>query len=584
MRLKWTVLAKSVSLAVFTGVSSIVVILIANFYVDHLTPVYVIRRPKSDEDGNVQHFAQISDLHLSVGAPERLEDFGLFMAFAKAKIRPSALLVTGDVTEAKNPDNVYDSHQIESEWIAYANVVSRYKASFPILDIRGNHDAFGVDQVNNDFFANFSVSGASRSYAETVGDLTFVGVDMTPSPGFRQPYNFMGYFGLDEEKRLVDVLSSNPRPNLFFGHYPLSLVETESGVDLTEKIQGVYLCGHLHTLYGSARRMWTRKSSGVLEVELGDWKIERRFRIGAFQNGRDFTFVDATFEANGDNFVVLVTKPEQRLFETLLESPSSTVIEALIFSSLDIAKIEASIDGGRTYATLTRKSELKFATEAAFSEPWTILFKATFIDGRVAFQEWSAFPIPSVISGLVLMSDWTVISRFVFYGLLGVTLSILGFCRAFKRQIRCRFFRGLALFSADDGLFYATVAFILYLAFMPWTLGYVLEKRLGVVFAWGVLMTDTWEKTCGANMTYVYGFFAVLTLLWPTLATTSQVALKRLDGHAIDLKLKVGMILAALAQFRHIVVQGLTYGVLAAFSPFGVGWALFGAFCANRVL
>lgn len=38
-----------------------------------------------------------------------------------------------------------------------------------------------------------------------------------------------------------------------------------------------YLCGHLHTLFGLMRKMYTRHSNGMLELELGDWKISRMY-------------------------------------------------------------------------------------------------------------------------------------------------------------------------------------------------------------------------------------------------------------------------------------------------------------------
>lgn len=40
-----------------------------------------------------------------------------------------------------------------------------------------------------------------------------------------------------------------------------------------------YLCGHLHTLAGIAPEMFTSHPEGFFELELGDWKDNRRFRI-----------------------------------------------------------------------------------------------------------------------------------------------------------------------------------------------------------------------------------------------------------------------------------------------------------------
>jgi hypothetical protein len=37
-----------------------------------------------------------------------------------------------------------------------------------------------------------------------------------------------------------------------------------------------YLCGHLHTLGGLVNSFYTRHTNGLLELELGDWKGNRR--------------------------------------------------------------------------------------------------------------------------------------------------------------------------------------------------------------------------------------------------------------------------------------------------------------------
>ena len=38
-----------------------------------------------------------------------------------------------------------------------------------------------------------------------------------------------------------------------------------------------YLCGHLHTLGDLVPNMYTRQKTGMLELELGDWKINRMY-------------------------------------------------------------------------------------------------------------------------------------------------------------------------------------------------------------------------------------------------------------------------------------------------------------------
>lgn len=55
-------------------------------------------------------------------------------------ISPSLVLVTGDITHAKFPDNLF-SQQFEEEWHSYQGVLKkcRVREKLPWLDLRGNH-------------------------------------------------------------------------------------------------------------------------------------------------------------------------------------------------------------------------------------------------------------------------------------------------------------------------------------------------------------------------------------------------------------------------------------------------------------
>ena len=189
-----------------------------------------------------------------------------------------------------------------------------------------------------------------RTYMESIGNIDFLAIDMTPSPGFRQPYNFMGYLTIADEQELRHLLrlSQNER-RIILGHYPLSLIETESGNDLTKILTGeIYMCGHLHTLLGRVNKMYAWHSDEkLLELELGDWKDERRFRLAAFVHN-SFTFVDQNFQLDGSNLALLAIQSDDEF------------VQILTFSEISVEWIGVSINGLGEYKRMQLINQSKY--------------------------------------------------------------------------------------------------------------------------------------------------------------------------------------------------------------------------------
>lgn len=84
---------------------------------------------------------QISDLHISVFRdPGRISHFQQFCDNTIKKIKPSVVLASGDLTDAKTKDNL-GSSQVKTEWIYYYNIIKESGVTDDTiwLDIRGNH-------------------------------------------------------------------------------------------------------------------------------------------------------------------------------------------------------------------------------------------------------------------------------------------------------------------------------------------------------------------------------------------------------------------------------------------------------------
>ena len=156
---------------------------------------------------------------------------------------------------------------------------------------RGNHDSFDVHSFSDksNYFRTHSGVSEGRGQAHSSSYLTtlhhegtnysFIAVDATLSPGPKKVFNFLGY--LTEEKlaelsRLTKQAKVTSDSTVFFGHFPTSCIVSD--VAVTEVMSGglVYLSGHLHTLGGLAPQLYTIHHSGTPELELADWKENRR--------------------------------------------------------------------------------------------------------------------------------------------------------------------------------------------------------------------------------------------------------------------------------------------------------------------
>ena len=107
----------------------------------------------------------------------------------------------------------------------------------------------------------------------------------------------------------------------------------------------------MHTLGGVLERMYGRHRNGLLELELGDWKYNRGYRIMSFDNGL-FSFKDFRFWPNTarNDLHVLITNPKDAQFKTgfkrepLEEMRLSSHIRFLVFSRHQVTGVKVYID------------------------------------------------------------------------------------------------------------------------------------------------------------------------------------------------------------------------------------------------
>lgn len=123
-----------------------------------------------------------------------------------------------------------------------------------------------------------------------------------------------------------------------------SVVDTQTPADVLCSLprnSGPYLCGHYHTVFNIAEQMYYMHDGNSLELELGDFKKNRKYRVLAVDNGL-LSFVDVEY---GKFPVILVTNPKDAMFHLPGYEPThrialSTHIRVLVFT--DEAEIDVS--------------------------------------------------------------------------------------------------------------------------------------------------------------------------------------------------------------------------------------------------
>lgn len=488
-------------------------------------------------------FIQISDLHISKYVYLDIkDDLKEFFSTTLDTIKPKVVIASGDLTDAKDSDGV-DSFQQKEEWDTYKNLLEDYAVSNKTvyLDIRGNHDTFDVTSYKDphNYFITHSMAGPSHttSYITTIKDegktFSFVALDATLNPGPKKVFNFFGYLSDSQLETLSELKATADQSDyqIYFGHFPSSCIVSSTPVMQMMTGGLVYLSGHLHTLGGLAPQLYTLHHTGTPELELGDWKENRRYRILAVDNG----LLSFTDQDHGSWPAVLVTNPKRADFiapqvdrvENIL---ASKVIRVLAFSPNEISQVRVKINKEDWV-------DCEEASDNVFTTAWDPtdyvgtenVLKVEVIDGFGDSKEISQnFVVDtnsiqqlkySLYARLILMSEPHSVLQFCWFSSFLLCISPLLLARYCPHKLESVTGQGLAhqlkMFARHKFLFNMYTFTCLYVTFGPWHVGEILSGHLGFIFPWATIVRGT---VLPSFYPYVFSFVHLtlfhLPLLW----------------------------------------------------------------------
>lgn len=558
-------------------------------------------------------FLQVTDLHLSNrGHYEREKDFIEFTKSYVDIIRPDVVLVTGDITDGRIPNTTFGTGPQLEEWLAYENAVKQSGALSKTvwLDIRGNHDNFNVyrPQDPNTLYRLHSIQGKShaRNYMHILTknekNYTFFGVDEVQTPGLKIPFNFIGVVkdeDLTELKQFKEFSrNNNSQYHIWFAHYPTSSIASPNE-GLRNIIDGPYLCGHFHTIGNWVTKMHATQQPGFAEVELGDWKYNRRVRLAAIDH-QLFSFIDLDFKKFP---IALMTNPKPAKFlmpkyEPVERLSNSTHIRVIAFSNATLTNVEISIDGDRLqpmqrvdpngplFVIEWNPSDyLKGSHEVQIHvsdiEGKKVIYKQSFsldntkeefsIGARILLRAYFKSSVMAVFFFIVAVCTLPMLA-----------LRLIGYKHEetdLKRHYKGTFLYNLHLLSGVSRLFWPMFIIPIWLAAGPHFIGYLVDDTIGACFVWGVLIDGTFIHT---GITYNVGSIYLLLIHIPvTIILTNQVsnsyisvANSNSSSSIMNMKLILHLAVTALQLWMGYMLFS-AYGAMAFFTSFPFLYTIF---------
>jgi len=214
-------------------------------------------------------FIHTTDIHISINRKERTDGSSIFM-MSLIEYNPDLFLLTGDYVDNVKQGQRLGCQNLE-EWKIY-NITIRgllIKKGFKVLEVSGNHEQWGVDEVNSkennylDYSFTFNRTNTNNEsdffirkiYVNISNiNLTFLLLNDYRYPVYRPPYGVEQHTTIKQLDLLEKTMNSLQEKEIFIlSHYPVDrawLLKSSNGSSFEEIISNekVYalFTGHEH--------------------------------------------------------------------------------------------------------------------------------------------------------------------------------------------------------------------------------------------------------------------------------------------------------------------------------------------------
>jgi VCBS repeat-containing protein len=332
-------------------------------------------------------FIQASDTHIGARGSTDADRLGWLVNTGLSTIRPSFIVVTGDLTDSTNGNWLgYPNGPYQAEWNEYKAILAAARVGADVyFDLPGNHDAYN-DQGFAYYLAN-SIQGQATGRTQVswtrqfaFGTYHFLGVNSAGNTGepFSLSFPFGDPAGLDasELDYIRAQLSANAdaRLTFVFGHHPV----TDTGAsddtwlfyghgefisELDLHAASAYGYGHTHdyseALFAGNDYTGLMSGGGIYYenvASLGKSSPQTYSVVAVDCDG-----VSAATQSVGTWPVVLITAPLDRQvggvtdpYAYSVPNSAANPVRALVFDTAAISQVRFRIDSGTTWYTMTR--------------------------------------------------------------------------------------------------------------------------------------------------------------------------------------------------------------------------------------